>query len=308
MYKFTPEGLDRALGLIEDALGIVGDNELLYAAQGMVYWQYVNAAIRSDDGYLARAEECAAKVFALNPDSAAGHELLGTVRLTQGRSADGLRSLLRALELQPNSAYALSELPRVYMDVDWLDEARAVTARALAADPLSPINNAIPLFIELLDGHPEVVERNSSEALALFPGFSMMRWTCAMALIHRNKPREARELLEAGPPGDETIAGRLCVFLQRALEERPDEAIAAVSPELLARARSIEWWSFWIAECHAFIGEETLAVDWLENAFARGFMNYRYLSRNSPVFRKLDGNPAFRELLGRIKTRAEQFA
>jgi hypothetical protein len=36
-------------------------------------------------------------------------------------------------------------------------------------------------------------------------------------------------------------------------------------------------------------------------------MNYRYLSRHSPIFRKLDGNPAFQELLGRIKTRSEQF-
>jgi hypothetical protein len=36
-------------------------------------------------------------------------------------------------------------------------------------------------------------------------------------------------------------------------------------------------------------------------------MNYRYPSRRSPVFRKLDRNPAFGELLGRIKTRSEQF-
>jgi hypothetical protein len=83
--------------------------------------------------------------------------------------------------------------------------------------------------------------------------------------------------------------------------------MVAVSPELLARTRHIEWWSWWVAECYAFIGEETLAIAWLESAFARGFMNYRYLSGRSPVFRKLGLNPAFRELLGRIKARSEQF-
>jgi hypothetical protein len=36
-------------------------------------------------------------------------------------------------------------------------------------------------------------------------------------------------------------------------------------------------------------------------------MNYRYLSGRSRVFRKLGLNPAFRELLGRIKARSEQF-
>jgi hypothetical protein len=36
-------------------------------------------------------------------------------------------------------------------------------------------------------------------------------------------------------------------------------------------------------------------------------MNYRYLSGRSSVFRKLGLNPAFRDLLGRIKARSEQF-
>jgi TolB-like protein len=307
IYTFTLAGLDLALELIQDALRIVGDNELLYAAMGGIYRQYVNAALKSDDGYIASAEECADKVFTLSPDSAVGHELLGKIRLTQGRPAEGIRHLRRALELQPNIVHAWNELHRVYDVVGWHDEARALAARARILDPLSPIIRALPLFNQLLDGHPDVVERNASEALGLFPGFSMMRWTCAMALIHRAKPREALELLEAAPQGDETIAGRLCVFLQRALEDRPDQAMAAVSTELLARARPIEWWSWWVAEGYAFIGEETMAIAWLESAFERGFMNYRYLSTHSPVFRKLDGNPAFRELLGRIKTRAEQF-
>ena len=48
-------------------------------------------------------------------------------------------------------------------------------------------------------------------------------------------------------------------------------------------------------------------IAWLESAFARGFMNHRYLSGRSPVFRKLGLNPAFRDLLGRIKARSEQF-
>lgn len=307
IYTFTLAGLDRALELIQDALRLVSDNELLYAAMGGIYRQYVNAALKSDDGYIARAEECAEKVFMLNADSAVGHELLGKIRLTQGRPAEGIRHLRRALDLQPNIVHAWNELHRVYDVVGWHAEARALAARARILDPLSPIIRALPLFNQLLDGHPDVVERDSSEALGLFPGFSMMRWTCAMALIHRAKPREALELLEAAPQGDATIAGRLCVFLQRALEGRPDEAMVAVSPELLARARQIEWWSWWVAECYAFIGEETLAIAWLESAFERGFMNYRYLSARSPVFRKLDRNPAFAELLGRIKTRSEQF-
>jgi serine/threonine protein kinase len=309
IYKFTEAGLDRALELIHDALTRVGDNELLYAAMGVVYRHYVNAALRSDDGYIARAEECAAKVFALNPESAAGHELLGLIRLTQGRTAEGIRSLRRALDLQPHSSFALSELNRAYSDVGWLDDARAVNARARVVDPLSPVNHALPRFVELAAVHPEMVAKDSVEGLRLFPGFSMMRYTAALSLIHLDRPDDALALLDVDVlEGDATISGRLCVFLRLALQGRIDEAREAVSPELLARARIIEWWSWWVAECYALIGDDALAIDWLENAFARGFMNYRYLAVHGRIFRRLDANPAFQALLTRVKTASDRFA
>ena len=114
VYKFTAEGLDQALTLIDMALGLVGDNELLHAATGTVHWQYVNAAISADKDHIAQAERCAEQVFALNPDSAPGHALLGMVRQAQGRPADAIRSYRRALAIDPSNDYALAELARVY--------------------------------------------------------------------------------------------------------------------------------------------------------------------------------------------------
>ena len=49
------------------------------------------------------------------------------------------------------------------------------------------------------------------------------------------------------------------------------------------------------------------AIDWLENASQRGFINYPYFSEHSKIFRRLDGNPRFQELLGKIRTAWEQF-
>ena len=76
LYKFTEEGLANALRQMRTALTIVGDNELLYAAMGTVYWQYVNAAMPNDDTYLDKAEECARKIFQLNADSSVGLQVL----------------------------------------------------------------------------------------------------------------------------------------------------------------------------------------------------------------------------------------
>ena len=115
-------------------------------------------------------------------------------------------------------------------------------------------------------------------------------------------------MLEAAP--DEptpTLAGRLCLFLQLALRGKRAEAAECVGEQLMARAWKVEWWSCWMAECYAFIEEQDLALDWLDNAVERGFINDPHLSNHNKIFRKLDGNPRFAELLSRVRTAWEQF-
>ena len=55
------------------------------------------------------------------------------------------------------------------------------------------------------------------------------------------------------------------------------------------------------------IDRKDRAIDWLQNAFRKGYWNYPYIARHSTVFRKLDGDPRFEELLGRMKTAWESF-
>ena len=235
IYKWTKDGLDRALELIQNALEIVGDNELLYAARGSVYRGFFNAAIPSSGNDIEKAEQCAVKVFALSPDSAIGHELMGMVQFSQGRIAESKRSYERALEIEPDSTYALAELPRFYIITgrgDWVREARSLLERARAVDPLNPLVNTAPFFVDLLAGHPEVVARDGPQTLRSIPEFKMLRLACAVSLISMDKLKEALDLLEAAPPETEdTIYGRLCIFLEFELKGRHDEALLAASPQ-----------------------------------------------------------------------------
>ena len=50
-----------------------------------------------------------------------------------------------------------------------------------------------------------------------------------------------------------------------------------------------------------------LALDWLDNAVERGFINDPYLSNHDKILRTLDGNARFGELLSRVRTAWEQF-
>jgi hypothetical protein len=42
---------------------------------------------------------------------------------------------------------------------------------------------------------------------------------------------------------------------------RRAEALAVLSPELLARARKVERWSFYVGETYAFVDEPELAIE-----------------------------------------------
>jgi len=63
--------------------------------------------------------------------------------------------------------------------------------------------------------------------------------------------------------------------------------------------------SWLVAECYAVAGAQDEALNWLENAVTRGFVNYPYLS-TSRTFRSLHGNPRFEQLSARVKSTWEE--
>jgi eukaryotic-like serine/threonine-protein kinase len=308
IYQFTREGLDRARGLIQHALAIEGDNERLYAAMGHVYRQYFNAGLTSDTGYLDKADEYVGKIFALNPESAAGHQLLGFVQWSRGQTVESVRSYQRALAMDPSSTAALLELQRAYNVSGFLDRALTATERLREVDPLAPMHHAAGLCALLLSGQFARLEQKGREILETFPEFKMSRLAYVLGLVELGKRDEALASLRGAPPeqGD-SVAGRLCEFLRYALDGRVDEAIAELGPELRDAAWTNEWWSWCVSACYAIIGRPEPAVEWLENAAARGFINYPYLAGHSVIFRALDGTPRFQDLLKRIKVARERF-
>ena len=307
-YNFSEAGLARALSLIEDALAIVGDNELLYAAQGTVYWQYVNAGIRPDDRYVDMAEECARKIFRFDSESAAGFLLLGLVQMARGHRADGLRSLKRTLAIEPNNVHALSELGRLYLVSGKTREARDAAGRMLALDPLSPVAQFLVFSIEALEGDPERWRPLADRVLETAPYYAILRFCYCQWLVHTGQLDTARALLARAPDdAHQAIASGCCKFLRYALAAQRDDALACLGADLLTAAKRVEWWSFYVSWCYAFADETEQALDWLENAFQRGFLHHPFLSRPDVPFARLRGNARFDALLERVKHAWESF-
>ena len=308
LYKFTAEGLDNALRLIKSALSIVGDNEHLYAALGSVYWQYVNAAIPHDDTYLDKADECTRKIFQLNADSAVGLQVLGLVQYQRGQRAEAVRTLKRAIAIEPNNVFVLGELCRMYFMAGKSDAARSIDAQSVALDPLTPIMQFEGFVVEFLAGESARKLQFMLQFLQINPEFTVSRVTCALALIYQGRIPEARALVEAAPEEKTpSISGLQCAFIRHALAGRRDEALRAVSEPFKAAARRVEYWSWVMSNCYALIDERDQALDWLEIAISRGFINYPFLSQHDKLLAKLHGHPRFEALMQKAKYEFDRF-
>ncbi len=96
-------------------------------------------------------------------------------------------------------------------------------------------------------------------------------------------------------------------FLKHALRGSKEEALQAITPELIKWARWDELWPWLMASGYALINEKEEAFDWLEHATSRGFINYPFLSEYDPFLENLRGYERFKNLMERVKVEWEHF-
>jgi non-specific serine/threonine protein kinase len=91
------------------------------------------------------------------------------------------------------------------------------------------------------------------------------------------------------------------LFLKYALRGERSRMVSLLRPRFGATAARHPQYSCFVATFHAMTGDADLAVDWLENAVDRGFINYPYLTDCDPFLARLHGNARFEKLMVRVK-------
>jgi len=66
-------------------------------------------------------------------------------------------------------------------------------------------------------------------------------------------------------------------------------------------------WSYNVADAFAVLDEKKEALDWLENAVNRGFINYPLLAEKDPWLANIRSEERFKKLMERVKYEWEHF-
>ena len=311
IWSFTKPSLDRALQLIRQAQDLVGENELLLTAEGLIYWQHVNVGLVPVDQYeeyLNKAEACANRIFELNPDSSKAYGLRGAIRNNRADAAGSRADFKKALVFDQNDPEALLWLGYHYAVAGRVPMARALMDRLQKVDPLTSINLAMYAIVAMCDGDYVEAMRWTQRSVDVDPGNPTHRMLHAQTLAANGRKEEAIAILHRVSSDAPAMAwARLAAALGFALAGDRQQVLNVLTPDLRDAARWDDIFSWWMADSFALVGETEAAIDAVERMIDLGIVNYPFLADYEPFFSSLRSEPRFGELMDEARRRWNAF-
>jgi non-specific serine/threonine protein kinase len=305
--RWTEDGFNRALQYLKNGLDMVGENALLTAGLGYVYWNYVNLGFR-DEEYLDKAEECVKRAFRWEPDLQKGHFVLGMINNLRGDQVQFIKQIKQSVALDPNDIDSLMWLAVGYtMNAGKSSSAMPVAEKFLQIDPLNPNAYMVKGLSYFFDGCFNLALDPFLNSCQMDPKSPPHQFLYAQTLLLNNRHDEAFEIIDkvekAIPDHPFTQFG---ILLKSAIQGERSR-LDSMGQELLTVARRDPYFPTLLAEDYALLGEKEEALNWLEHAINRGNFNYPFFNEHDPFLENIRGEIRFKQLMERIKPVWEDF-
>ena len=247
----------------------------------------------------SEARAAALKALELDESLAEAHGALGNLLCSQHDLAGGIRSLERAIELNPGLATPYHWLGRAYYCCERHPEAQQSMLKALSMDPLS-------MWIHTTVGDAYYYAREFEKsvvyyrmAIELDPRFDGAHTDLARSLEALGRFEEARAQYEEGRRLSGGVAGPSFGLAHLEVSMGRIDGARRMLQELIA-ARTQRVVSAWgIAALHASMGDVDEAFRWLDVAVAEGATGLVFL-RVHPRLSALRSDARFGQLLRRV--------
>jgi non-specific serine/threonine protein kinase len=305
VWSFNQESLDHALKLANQALGIVGENALLYATVALIYWQYHNAGFKPDEDTLRQADTAAGKALEIDPELSQGRWAKGAIAYTRGELQTAARQYKRAAELEAGGE-ALAWLSLIHALAGRMPEARRYGDHAIRVDPLNILALCFRGLIEIYGGDFKSAVGWLQKGLEVMPSDPMTKGFCAVALLYAGNREQSMALFDQLMNADAGFISSMSGMWKAALHA-DGQAFRKFANDLQAYARRDKEFSWVFADCLAIIGEIDEALDWLANSIEMGLINDRFFSEFDPFLAPLRGNRRFQALMERAREKQRAF-
>ncbi|MCX6567853.1 MAG: protein kinase [Candidatus Aminicenantes bacterium] len=298
---------EQGIKYLQNALDITGDNAFLYAAMADIGG--IQAAlfnVSQQDIYLAKGEEYANKALALDPEFPRAHVVLGYIYSQfRGNQLEAVRHFKRALAWNPEDPEALGGLIATYIEyLGRLAEAAPLVGRLKAVDPQNWWNSWNPGGLEFFAGRYDLALDPWRKMLNAYPNAPSLFWY-VLALVYNHRLDEAFPLIDQGASefADSAFV-KQGLLLKWALQKNKAAAARVLTPDFEKACKRDADMSRMVGVTMALLGEKEKALDWLQNAVDRGFLNYSFLEKD-PFLESLHGEERFKKILEQAKREFE---
>ncbi len=303
----TETSLQRAMELIDRALILIGDNEVLLRTKGQIHLSYINLGLKPDVSHAKAAEELVSKIYSLNPDSQEGHFLMGLSLVHSWHTQEAAHLLKKVLDRDPNNIDALRWYVIICMEAGQPTHTYPFIQHLLELDPLTGFNHCLLGWYYYTLNEIEKATFYYRKGYEMDPNHPFIGFFYASLLPVANEMEKAIDILEKAesfPP--QLIIPHLAGFLKFALLGQKEKALALVTEQLKEQASWNSNTCFQLARVYALLNEKTEMINWLKLALDKGYYNDLMLLTIGDFTPYLE-DPDFQHVLAGIRKKREHF-
>ena len=294
LEKRDKENLTKALDIYLEALAIDSVNARLWAAVAHCYiLQLTWAQIDREEG-MQKAKVAANKSVDLDDKLAAGHYVLGLVKMWDFDWVGADIEYQKVLDLEPGNADALRSKGFLYRCLGRFDEAMQLTKKSLTFDPIKPSTyfNLGQLLYHTNNFGDAIV--NFKKVLELNPEFPRAHVFLGKIYLLQGNPELA--LAEMTQETDEAwrIFGLILAYDAQGRKEEADKLIS----EFMIKFPKDQMYQ--IAEVYAVRGNKDKAFEYLEKSYLAKDVRLTYL-KGDPLLKNLESDPRYTAFLKKMR-------
>ena len=295
----------RAAPLIARAIEIAGRVPELRALEGLSGIMQLRTGASRTPALLASIEQEARALIAEAPQFAQGYALLGYLAYETGDQITAVRSLRRALSLDPSDGDIRFFLGIAHQ-AGGRENAR-IGQEWIALDPLSPLANILMAANSWFSGRLAEGLPYIEEGVRLAPAGLIFHWGLGnhYALMGRydDAARQVAWLREHAATLPYTAQLHGLVLAATGHPAEALEILATVDGSMLDGHHT-----FHLGESYIMAGAHERGIALIDRAVTMGFYTGEYLERICPFYDKVRGREDFARLVGRAGRRAAEFA
>ncbi len=297
LNKFTPEGFEKGLAYLNEAIEKDPNDPLPYAGLAIGYSMIAHGPSPPPGSY-DRAEKAANKALAMDPNMAQVAEVyasLAQIKLYQNWDWTGAEQDFNlALELKPNQAETRIHYGWYLVLMGRSKEAIVEMKRAQQSDPLLPILPAFLGWVYWSYGRYDEALEEAQRALEINSNFPVALYVLGLVYSAMGRYDESIEAhKKAGAVHPDWGWGLGHTY---ALAGQREEALKVAEA---LNATDNNWNTWGLAEIYATLGEIDEAMHWIEKAYQTRH-GYTPWIRWNPVFAPLFDDRRFQEVHQRL--------